>query len=172
MNESTLLIKGSETRSIPGNQSQSGNSCSKSRCAFPAGDVEETCNSLRGLDSFVALPLWRTWEFVFLIPFAAEVHRSSQTDQQQTHTEHSEDDLLLSHWLNYQLHIATPGPVEAIVTLAVVLVDVHQQHALAVVQTVVVECFVTCLCRPFHHMRALFSLTCRGNEAVFSLKFE
>lgn len=45
------------------------------------------------------------------------------------------------------------------VVLAVVLVDVHQQHALAAVQAVVAERALAALDGAFHHMGAPFALT-------------
>lgn len=45
------------------------------------------------------------------------------------------------------------------VVLAVVLVDVHQQHALAAVQGVVAERALAALDGAFHHMGAPFALT-------------
>lgn len=109
---------------------------------FPAADAVGVCLSC--LDSFVTLP--PLLAMVFLIPFAAEVESSSQTYNQQTHTENGDNNLLFSHGLNNELRVATPGAVEASLTLAVVLVDVHQQHALAIVQAVAVKRAVAVLC--------------------------
>lgn len=102
--------------------------------------------TLNRLDTFVSLTLLLPWKSVFLIPFAAEVQSSRQTYNQQTHTEHSDNYLLFSHWLDDEFRVATPGAIEAPVTLAVVFVDVHQQHALAVVQAVCVKRAVAALC--------------------------
>lgn len=104
------------------------------------------CGTLNSLDSFVTLTLRLTWEFVFLIPFAAEVQKSGQTYNQQTHTENDENYLLFSHWLMDELHFVTPDAIESVITLAVVFVDVHQQHALAVVHAVLVIRAVAVLC--------------------------
>lgn len=117
-------------------------SCRKLGLPFPAADVVGV--RLSCLDSFVTLPLLLAC--VFLIPFAAEVESSSQTYNQQTHTENGHNNLLFSHWLNNELRVATPGAVEAPLTLAVVLVDVHQQHALAIVHAVAVKSAVAVLC--------------------------
>ena len=125
------------------------------------------------------------------LPFAAEVQSSGQAYNQQTHTENGHNYLLLSHWLNDELRVATPGAVVAPLTpaaqrdasfvttqdddkqqtlththtrthrliLAVLFIDVHQQHALSVVEAVLVKRAVAVLRRPLHHMRARFSLT-------------
>lgn len=110
---------------------------------FPATDAVGV--RLSCLDSFVTLMLLLTWDSVFLIPFAAEVQSSSQTYNQQSHTENGDNYLLFSHWLNKELRVATPGAVEAPPTLAVVFIDVHQQHALAVVQAIAVKSAVAVL---------------------------
>lgn len=104
------------------------------------------CGILNTLDSFVTVPLLLTGEFLFLIPFAAEVQSSRQTYDQQTHTENGDNYLLFPHRLNDELRDATPGAIEAPLTLAVVSVDVHQQHALAMVQAVLVKRGIAGLC--------------------------
>lgn len=119
--------------------------------------------TLNSLDSFVALPLLLTWESVFFIPFAAEVQSSSQTYNQQTHAENHHHYLLFGQRLKdkvVQPHGAAPGAGVSPHTLAVMLIDVHQQHALAVVQAVVIKGAVAALRHPLHHMMALFSLPC------------
>lgn len=45
------------------------------------------------------------------------------------------------------------------IVLAVVFVDVYQQHALPIVQAVLIKRAVTALSGALHHMRALFSLS-------------
>lgn len=128
---------------------------------FPVAGAVGVCGTLSSLYSFVTLQLLLTWESVFFIPFAEEVQSSSQTYNQQTHTENSDNYLLFYHWLNDKFCLATPVAVETLLTLAVVFIDVHQQHALAVVQAVIVKCAFTVLCRPLRHMRVPFYLPCR-----------
>lgn len=65
---SVPTIQGSEIWDNLENQPQSENLCSKSRHLFPAGVPREMCDNLSSLDSFVALALWGSWEFVLLIP--------------------------------------------------------------------------------------------------------
>lgn len=101
--------------------------------------ADEAWVTLNALDSFITLVLLLTWESAFLIPLAAEVKDSGQTYDQQCDTHYGDGQLLLSHWLEHQLWLFTPVPVETQLTPAVVLIDVHQEHALAVVQAVIVE---------------------------------
>lgn len=73
---------------------------------------------------------------VFLVPFVKEAQGSCQAYEQQAHAENSGDYLLLRQRLSDELQVTTAGAVEARLTLAVVLIDVHQQHALPVIQAV------------------------------------
>lgn len=124
-------------------------------------------DTLNSLDSFVTLPLLLTWESVFFIPFATEVQSSSHAYNQQTHAENHDHYLLFGQRLkDVQPHDAAPGAGVSPHTLAVMLIEVHQQHALAVVQAVVIKGAVAALCHPLHHMMALFCLPCRQRAAV------
>lgn len=117
------------------------------------------------------------------LPLKEEVQRSSQTYQQQTHAENNQNDFLPWRCLTDHLWDVTPGTIEADVTpeawkdvfvllvtkeqptqsherslhlLAVALVQVHQEHALAVVHAELIKTAVAGDLWP-RHTRAPFA---------------
>lgn len=124
-------------------------------------------------------------------PFVEEEQSSGQTNEQQADAEHGGDYLLLRHRLSDELQVATAGAVEARLTpesqetgeipealslslthshthmcvLAVVLIDVHQQHALSLIHAVMLKRAVAVASGPLSHTGAHF-LSCYSETGV------